>query len=220
MFDTEAARLCEILLEQEILSPLLNLGSSTREFRHVTKPHIEARLFKPLVLAGVTVVHSDLKAAEGVDISGDILDPAVLSRLKAMGVKCVLISNLLEHVRDRPAAIAACEEIVGSGGLILATVPSSFPFHADPIDTYYRPTPDALARAFTGSEILLSEELIGRTYAEQIEAAGSALWRELALTICWSLIFFLRPKSAASRLHRWLWYKRNYRVSIALVAVR
>lgn len=220
MFDTEAARLCEILLERETVSPLLNLGSSTREFRHVTKPHIEARLFKPLALAGVTVVHSDLKAAKGVDVSGDILDPAVSARLKAMGFKSVLISNLLEHVRDRPAVIAACEEIVGPGGLILATVPSSFPFHADPIDTYYRPTPDALARAFTRSDLLLSEELIGRTYAEQLKADGSTWWKAMSLTVLWSLIFFLRPKSTASRLHRWRWYKRNYRVSIALVAVR
>ena len=76
----------------------------------------------------------------------------------------LLIANLLEHVRDRAAVAAACEEIVGPGGLILATVPSSFPYHADPIDTGYRPSPGELAAAFPGSAPLLAEEVTGRTY--------------------------------------------------------
>ena len=159
MFDAEAARLREILLEQRAVSPLLNLGSSTRAFREATKPHIQRELFGPLAAAGVAVVHSDLKQADGVDVAGDILDPAVLRDLKARGFRCVLCANLLEHVRDRAAVAAACEEIVGPGGLILATVPSSYPYHADPIDTGFRPSPAELAGLFRRSEPLLAEEL-------------------------------------------------------------
>lgn len=219
MFAAEAVRLREILLAQEEVSPLLNLGSSTREFREVTNPHIHAELFRPLKEAGITVLHSDLKKADGVDRAGDILDPAVMRDLKSRGFRCVLLSNLLEHVRDREAVAAACEEIVGPGGLILATVPSSYPYHADPIDTYYRPSPAELGHAFKRSRVLLAEELIGRTYAEDFKARGSTEWRELARTVLWGLIFFARPKSFASRAHRWQWYSRPYRVSIALVLV-
>jgi len=219
MFDREAVRLREILLAQEKVSPLLNLGSSTREFREVTQPHIHAELFRSLEKAGVTVLHSDLKQADGVDLAGDILDPAVMSALKSRGFRCVLISNLLEHVRNRDAVAAACEEIVGPGGLILATVPSSFPFHADPIDTYYRPSPPELAALFKRSRVLLKEELIVRTYRDDWKARGSTFWKELAKTFLWALIFFARPKSFASRAHRWLWYSRPYRVSIALLSV-
>ncbi|HYJ53336.1 MAG TPA: hypothetical protein VEW04_09190, partial [Allosphingosinicella sp.] len=75
MFEAEAARLCEILLERGDVSPLLNLGSSTGAFRSSAKPHVEARLFAPLREAGVEVVHCDLKEGEGVDVVGDILDP-------------------------------------------------------------------------------------------------------------------------------------------------
>lgn len=165
------------------------------------------------------VVHSDLKEDKGVDLAGDILDPKVRRRLQESGFKCVLLSNLLEHVRDRGAVAAACEEIVGPGGFILATVPSSCPYHADPIDTYYRPSPAELAGAFKKSEPLLLEEVEGLTYAEDLKRRGLTAGGELLRTILWSLIFFVRPRSAAARIDRWRWYARPRRVAVALLRV-
>jgi hypothetical protein len=220
MFEAEAVRLREILLEQGDISPLLNLGSSTRAFREHAKPHIERELFAPLTAANVVVVHSDLKQADGVDVPGDIMDPTVRRELKACGFKALLIANMLEHVRDRAAVIAACEEIVGPGGLILATVPSSFPYHADPIDTGYRPRPEALAAAFRGSTPVLGEEVKGRTYKEEIGARGTTWWRELGRTCGFFLLAPFRPKSFRARLSRWRWYRRPFAVSLALVRVQ
>jgi hypothetical protein len=137
-----------------------------------------------------------------------------------MGFKCILLSNVLEHVRDRKAVAAACEEIVGPGGFILATVPPSCPYHADPIDTYYRPSPAELAGAFGKSEPLLAEEVAGLTYAEDLKTRGLTVGIELIRTALWLLIFFVRPRSAVARLHRWLWYSKPRRVAIALLAVR
>ena len=220
MFEAEATRLRDILLAQGEISPLLNLGSSTRAFRETVKPHIERELFAPLRGAGVSVFHSDLKEEDGVDLAGDILDPAVRAELKGRGFRTLLIANMLEHVRDRAAVTAACEEIVGPGGLILATVPSSFPYHADPIDTGYRPRPDELAAAFQDSEALLAGEVQGRTYSEEIAAQGSSWWREVGRTCVFLLIAPFRPKSCRARLSRWRWYRRPYAVSLALVRVR
>jgi hypothetical protein len=220
MFESESIRLREILLGRSGVSPLLNLGSSDARFRAETKPHIEAELFAPLRAAGVALVHSDLKNGAGIDVAGDILDPRVRARLKAMGFGALLLSNVLEHVGDRAAVAAACEEIAGPGGLILATVPSSFPYHADPLDTGYRPTPAALAACFAGSEPLLLETVEGRTFADRIRRDGASVAGELIRTALWMLIFPLRPKSARARLDRWRWYARPYRVSIALVRVR
>jgi hypothetical protein len=220
VFRAEAIRLRRILLDLGGVSPLLNLGSSTRHFREVIKRHIDGELFAPLREAGVEVVHSDMKEDEGVDFAGDILDPEVMGRLKGMGFKCILLSNVLEHVRDREAVTAACEEIVGPGGFILATVPSSCPYHADPIDTNYRPSPAELASVFRRSEPLLAEEVAGMTFAEDLEARGLKVGTELLRTVLWSLIFFIRPRSAAARLHRWFWYSKPRRVAIALLAVR
>ena len=55
---------------------------------------------------------------------------------------------------------------------------------------------------------------------EQIRAKGLSVAGELARTVAALLLFPLRPKSARARLSRWRWYKRPYRVSIALVRVR
>ena len=220
VFQAEAIRLRRILLDLQGISPLLNLGSSTGHFREVIQPHIEREFFAPLRAAGVQVVHCDLKEDEGVDFAGDILDPEVIRRLKTGGFKCILLSNLLEHVRDREAVAVACEEIVDPGGFILATVPSSYPFHADPIDTYYRPSPAELAKTFRQSELLIGEEVEEPTYAEELRARGISVGGELLRTVLWALIFFVRPRSARARLHRWFWYSKPRRVAIALLAVR
>jgi hypothetical protein len=220
VFHAEAIRLRGIVLDLRGNSPLLNLGSSTRHFREIIQPHIEKELFGPLREAGVKVVHCDLKEAEGVDFAGDILDPEVIRRLKTEGFKCILLSNLLEHVRDREAVAVACEEIVGPGGFILATVPSSYPYHADPIDTYYRPSPAELAKTFRNSELLIGEEVEESTYAEELKARGISVGGELLRTVLWALIFLVRPRSAAARLHRWRWYSKPRGVAIALLAVR
>jgi hypothetical protein len=222
MFEQEAVRVRKLLLQAgaDRVSPLLNIGSSTAAFRTRDKPHIEAELFAPLREQGIAVCHLDRKAGEGVDLTGDILDPALQRELAARGFRSLLLSNVLEHVRDRAGLAAACEAIVGSGGLILATVPSSYPYHADPIDTLYRPSPTVLASLFRHSEVRASEIVAGRTYREAFRAAGSNFLGELGRTGLAALIAIARPRSFASRLHRWLWYRRPYRVSIALLVVR
>jgi SAM-dependent methyltransferase len=144
VFDVEATRLQELILAQPP-SRLLNLGSSTRRFREVEQPHIERLLFGPLRAAGVEIVHADLRAGDGVDLVGDISDPDFVADLKSRGFDAVVAANLLEHVRDPVAVAAACEKIVAPGGGIAASVPSSYPYHADPVDTGFRPAPDALA---------------------------------------------------------------------------
>jgi hypothetical protein len=219
MLEAEAARLCDILLAQEAVSPLLNLGSSTGHFRQTAQPHIEARLFGPLREAGVAVVHSDLRSGEGIDVTGDIRDPTLQATLQERGFRCVLLANVLEHVRDRTALIAACECIVEPGGLILATVPRSHPYHADPLDTGYRPAPVELSAAFTRSRVLLAEEVVGPTFAEVLARRGASVWGVAVRTLLWCLASPVRPKSARARLDRWRWFRRPYRVSVVLVTV-
>jgi hypothetical protein len=156
------------------ISPLVNIGSSTREFREVRQPHIEVEIFAPLRAAGVEVIHTDLKPEAGVDIAGDLNDPAVQARLRARRPRAALTSNLLEHV-TAPAELAhAIGALVEPGGLLIATVPRSYPYHADPIDTGFRPTPDELVALFPGFALVHGEVVADETYAGELFGHGFA----------------------------------------------
>ncbi|MGQ0558351.1 MAG: hypothetical protein ACT4OE_02010 [Sphingosinicella sp.] len=217
MFEREAERLRAMLVAHGPPSPLLDLGSSTRIFREKGQPHIERRLFAPLRAAGVDIVHFDRAPGDGVDVAGDVLDPVVTARLGTQGFRCILASNLFEHVRARDEVAAACEAIVVPGGLILASAPASYPFHADPIDTGFRPSPPELAALFGRCELVAAEEMPVRTYAEEIAARGASVPGEIGRTLAWTLAGIVRPRSAWSRLDRWRWFNRPYRVSIVLM---
>ena len=52
-------------------------------------------------------------------------------------------------------------ELLPQGGLFFVTVPYSYHYHADPIDTMYRPSPEELASLFAGQTILTKAELSG-----------------------------------------------------------
>jgi hypothetical protein len=47
------------------LSPLLNLGSSTAQFREKVQPYIDSEISAPLRAPGARVIHCDLKQDDG-----------------------------------------------------------------------------------------------------------------------------------------------------------
>lgn len=144
-------------LEGNQLFPMLNVGSQTEEFRMVDQPWIHEIIFGPLVERGVEVKHLDLQAGQGVDIVGDLSDSAFLAEIKAMSFHSVFCSNLLEHVVNREGIARLLTEVVPSGGFIILSVPYKFPFHPDPIDTMFRPTPEELATLFPNTSIWKKE---------------------------------------------------------------
>ena len=148
----------------EALSPMLNIGSSTLEFRTRTQPFIDAGLFAPLTARGVKVVHADLKQAPGVDLTADILTEAGFAEAKAVGAKSLLLCNLLEHVTDPGAFTRRAWDLVQPGGLIVVSVPRSYPYHRDPIDTLLRPTPAEVAALFPAGAEVVSEAVIETGY--------------------------------------------------------
>jgi hypothetical protein len=155
-------------LPVEQLSPLLNLGASTRHFREVEQPYISELVFRPLEARGVRIVHSDLKAADGVDVVGDVFNDTDFALLKAVEPRAVICTHMFEHVLDREELSRRLMALLPSGGLFFVTVPSSYHEHHDPIDTMYRPTPDELAELFAGQQILHKSELVGDTYWSRV----------------------------------------------------
>ncbi len=136
---------------------LLNVGSSTLEFRTLIQPYIEKNVFQKLPL-NLKVVHLDMKEEEGVDMVGNLMDENFLQSIQEK-FDMVLCSNLLEHVEEPQKVIDRLEQIIPVGGHIIVTGPYRFPYHNDPIDTKFRPSVKKLASMFSRS-VLIEGQII------------------------------------------------------------
>jgi hypothetical protein len=204
-------------LAPDTISPLVNIGSSTKQFRTTAQPHIEKSIFEPLAARGVKVFHADVKADEGVDLVGDVLQPAFRARIRQLQPKAILCSNVLEHVESVSEFVAALEELAPPGGLLLVTAPCSYPYHLDPIDNGFRPDPDALIAAFRRCTPLAARLVHSVTYFDELkELPASEVARRLFKSALRVWLPFYRPDYYKNLLHRWLWLGRRYSVSVAL----
>lgn len=143
-------------LEVDSISPLLNIGSSTAHFREVEQAFINDNIFKKLVNRGVKVMHTDLQKDEGVDLVGDLTDGYFTDKLRELKFKAIICSNLLEHLEEitRLKICKVLDDILEKNGYLILTVPKVYPYHEDPIDTWYRPDLDQLAACFPAFKII------------------------------------------------------------------
>ena len=198
---------------RERLSPLLNLGSSSSEIRERVQPWIAQQVLHPLRARGVEVVHVDMRALPGVDTQADLTDPSDVRRLQAFRAKAVLCCNLLEHVTDPSRLARHCLELLGPGGLLFVTVPFSYPYHRDPIDTMYRPSPAELAELLAGACQLKGAIVdAGASYRD-------AVWQRpwLLLRHIWRLpVPFLSFDLWKRSMARLYWLAAEYRITCAV----
>jgi SAM-dependent methyltransferase len=140
------------------LSPLLNVGSGHGELT-ADQPWIHGVVYEPLERRGVRVLHHELEPAPGVDVVGDLRDPAFLAGLEKLEIRSVMCCNVLEHVPDRAAVATTIERIIAPGGYAVVSVPRRYPYHPGPIDTLFRPSPDELRRLFPALAEIQAEEI-------------------------------------------------------------
>jgi hypothetical protein len=145
-------------LPPEDLSPLLSVGSGEAELR-ATQPWLDERVYAPLERRGVRVLHHELRPGPGVDVAGDLTDPAFLAELGELGIRSVMCCNVLEHVPEPERIAAAIESAVPPGGYAFVTVPRRFPYHPGPIDTMFRPSPEELRGLFPHLESVADAEI-------------------------------------------------------------
>jgi hypothetical protein len=215
MFETEAAWLETLLRNRTVedLSPLLNVGSSTSDFREIEQPWAERRLFAPLRARGVKIIHLDTREGKGIDIKADILSDVDLPRIRTYRPKSILCCNILEHVEDPKGLARRCTEIVGPGGLILVTVPFSYPHHRDPIDTMFRPSPEVLAPLFRPAVMVQGEIIdVGESYRGQVRRRPWILFRHIS-RFPFPFIGFKGWKRSMRKLY---WLFNNYKITGAL----
>ncbi len=143
-------------------APVLNLGSSTLEFRTKTQPYITEQVITPIEeITHSTVMHSDAKMGSGIDMPGDMYDPTFQAEIKARQFKTVICTNLLQQVVDAKKAIEIIASLPAQGGLVFVTAPHVFPYFADPVENMFRPTPKELASYFAKHGFsVLEQELV------------------------------------------------------------
>lgn len=202
------------------LSPVLELGSSTREFRTVLRPHIHHLIHKPLLQRGIQVVHSDYKQDDGVDIAGDIFDPGVQAQLRAIRPKAILCCNMFEHIDARTALASVCTEVLSPGGYLVFTGPYSYPYHRDPIDTYFRPTPEEVAKMFPGFDVLRSEIVESPGWGSEIMLAPRRIPFLVVQRVYLLCKFWAGWDTYREMNHRLLWLFRPYKISCVILRKR
>jgi len=205
MFPEEAIWLGKSLerFAADELSPIINLGSSSADYRSEAGRQIETSVFGPLKNRGVRVIHVDLKNAPGVDIAGDVCDPVVRARIAAEKPRALLCNNILEHVIDREQIAIACDELLPRAGLLFVSAPFRYPFHPDPIDTGFRPDPSAIHALWPRFAQLDGQLIKSGNYAQQLLAKPRLLVRDAYLLAAG----FIKPT-------RWRVLVGNYRFLI------
>jgi hypothetical protein len=161
MLRNEAAWLQQQLaaLPLSSLDPLLSLGSGGTDFRDGKQPWIGQRVYAPLEQRSIRVVHHEFVPSPGVDVAGDLVDAAFLDGLSALETRAVICCNVLEHLVDREPLLKAFESLVAPGASLVLTVPRGFPYHADPIDTMYRPSVADLTADLSGFKLVIGDEV-------------------------------------------------------------
>ncbi|MGB0723409.1 MAG: hypothetical protein ACPGU7_13545 [Gammaproteobacteria bacterium] len=221
MRPVEAERVGALLEERSAaeLSPCLNLGSSTASFRATEQPHIDAFIFEPLAARGVEVIHADIKMAAGVDIAGDIYTTEVMAEIQARSPRCVMCCNMFEHVEDREGLAGRLDAMLPGGGLLLITVPFSYPIHYDPIDTGFRPSPEEVAALFPSFKVVesdvVSDETYGRELVRTLGLLGAAT--KVLKSVAKFFMFWRGKRFWVQHFHRYLWLFRPYKVSCVLL---
>jgi SAM-dependent methyltransferase len=213
----EAHYIGSLLSDDDVAGKVaLNVGSSTGHFREVTQPHIEREIFAPLRAKGARVIHCDMKAADGVDLVGDLLDPSFRDTVIETRPDFVLANNLFEHVRDRQALADCLATLPAPGGRLIVSVPYAYPYHADPIDTLYRPTPDEIATMFPQFRVesarIVKTTSLWTDLVAKLGAAGAlkdVAWRFGRLAVP-----FVRPRAWLATGAGLAWLLRERSVSV------
>jgi len=215
MFKAEACWLRGALdpFPSERLSPLLNLGSGSAARREIIQPWVDDQVFRPLRERGVKVLHVDVCDLPGVDFRADLTNPDDLPRLHALRPSAVLCCNLLEHVPEPKDLARHCLELLDSGGLAFVTVPFSYPFHRDPIDTMYRPCLAELNELFTSARLINGTLLgSGESYRDAVRERPWILLRHL-----WRFpVPFLSLERWKRSMARLYWLVAEYQVTCAV----
>ena len=190
--------------------PMLNVGSSTEKYRKIDQPWVDENIFKPARKKNQKVIHMDVKPDQGIDIVGDLTDPAFLKRVSNMKTNSIFCSNVLELLPNRKEVCHTLTSIIPDSWYIFVACPYRFPFYVDHSrDTMFRPDIEELCAMFPNTRLVHGEIIKGGTYYDFLERNPFRLIMEIIRV----LVFFYKPKKWRASASQLLWLFRNYEIT-------
>ncbi|WP_300675620.1 hypothetical protein [Soonwooa sp.] len=155
----------KVVVEQQAF-PILNIGSSTKEYRTIRQGFIQKNIFDLVPDEAKNVVHLDMKAAEGVDIVGNLYDKDFLEELKKYKFKSIMINNLLMYLEreQREELSLIIDEILEKDGFLIVTNSHTFPPAHDPVESFYRPAPDKMQHQLFNKFTVIDSQVVSTNY--------------------------------------------------------
>jgi len=154
MFKEESIWIKKVLEEAEssLINDILDVGSSTLQFRTEVQPYIDENVFKPLRDKKLSISYLDKKKSEGVDYVFDVENMNGSEIVKKFDL--IICCNLLEHVKNPEKVCPLLVDLARPEGFLLVTVPGNYRRHLDPIDTMFRPSMEKLISMFPGMKVI------------------------------------------------------------------
>lgn len=132
---------------QSPIKTFINLGSGNIKQLQHSKPWINDNVIEPLKLRNIRILNLDIFKFDSVDYVADLSEKESLDFIKKTEApRLLLLGNVLEHVSSnlRTKILNNIYSSMDIGDKLIISVPNDYPYHADPIDTMYRPSPDQI----------------------------------------------------------------------------
>ena len=154
-----AEKIKEILPEEPF--PVLNIGSSTLIYRTKKQPFIQNNIFNLFSDEKKQVIHLDMKEDEGIDLVGDLSDENFRRLVKNLKPKLILCNNILMYLNKntRKELSKILFEILDENGYLIITNSLVFPPSPDPVEAYYRATPEKMYKSLFANFYLIDQNL-------------------------------------------------------------
>jgi hypothetical protein len=187
----------------------INLGSGNVNDLNRNKPWIEKNVF----FRFKKVIHVDFTQYDSVNIVGDLRDLSIYPDIKKItGKKIFFLCNVLEHVRakDRKKILNNIYQCMNLADRLIISVPYDYPYHADPIDSLYRPSAEAISREIS---IRWKNKMVIKTGHFICEFKRMSLFKKIRrlLKPFWIL---QKPSSYLHHVHSLFYLFKPYKVSI------
>ena len=208
----ESLKIQSIIKNHNAFKNIINLGSGNVEQLKKTKPWVSKNVFDLFKKQKAKILHVDAENFPGVDIVQDLSEPNSLFFCdKLKGSKLFILANVLEHIPKKAHAefLKKIYSKMKSKDGLMITVPYDYPYHADPIDTMYRPSARDLQKLLPLT--WLEGEIVNAgSYLEEFSKMGTLKKIRKLLKPFW---IFQKPSKWLEN-HRLFYLFKNYRITI------